>query len=134
MKARLDQIPVYEKGQFQVSANLHNLARIALKRLGNPLRFELPRLRTLDFVLEDDAWIVVDRALNDIPIIAWLNFSTHHRSNLHEPITCERRSYHAHATMITDKTIEAMQLILGEQLGRLAPDDLPPVTQIKRPS
>ena len=134
MKARLDQIPVYEKGQIQVSANLYNLARIALKRLGDPVRFELPRLRTLDFVLEEDAWIVVDRSLNDIPVIAWVNFKTQHRSNLHEPIACERRSYHAHAAMITDKTIEAMQLILGEQLGRLEPENLPLVTQIKRPS
>lgn len=134
MKARLDQLPVYERSYIQVSANLYNLAKIALKRLGNPLRFELPRLRTLDFVLEEDAWIVVDRSLNDIPIIAWLNFSTQHRSNLHEPIACERRSYHAHADLITDKSIEAMQLILGEQLGRLEPDSILPVTQIKRPS
>lgn len=134
MRSRLDDLPVFETRLGTVPAADYNLVQIALKRLGDPLRFELPRLRTLDLVLEKDAWIVVDRSLNDIPVLAWLDFRTVHRANLHEPIDCERRTYHTHALIIIDKVIEAMHLILGERLDALTPPGHDPISQIKRPS
>lgn len=112
----------------------YNLVHIALKRLGNPLRVELPQLRTLDLVLEKEAWIVVDRSLNDIPVVAWIDFNVSHRETLHEPVTCERRTYHTHALIIIDKVIEAMHLILGEKLEQVSPAGSESVTPIKRPS
>lgn len=112
----------------------YNLVHIALNRLGSPIRIELPRLRTLDLILEKDAWIVVDRSLNDIPVVAWIDFKVAHREALHEPVACERRTYHTHALLIVDKVIEAMHLILGERLGAISPIEHDKVISIKRPS
>jgi hypothetical protein len=134
MRSRLDDLPVFEIRQVSIRAEDYNLVHIALKRLPNPLRFELPRLRTLDLILEKDAWIVVDRSLNDIPVLAWLDFQVAHRQTLHEPVACERRTYHTHALIIVDKVIEAMHLILGERMGATTPSNGEQVTPIKRPS
>ncbi|NNF96518.1 MAG: hypothetical protein HKM94_06295 [Halobacteria archaeon] len=116
MKSYLDDIPVYESIQTTVSAEHFNLVQIALKRLGSPIRFELPKLRTLDFLLDEETWIIVDRSLNDIPVMAWLNFETKDRS-LHEALNCTLNLYHAHANIIHPRVIEAMTLLLGEQLA-----------------
>lgn len=132
IRARLDELPALAIHDSQVKSHLYNLVHIALKRLGKSLRLELPKLRTLDLILEEDAWVVVDRDLNDIPVIAWLDFQTQHRDNLHEPIQCQRRLYHAHGLVIVDKVIEAMQLLLGERLPDMQVCDNP-VTTLKRP-
>jgi len=115
MKSRIDQIPVYESRQVSLRAEDFNLVKIALKRISNPLRFEIPKLRTLDFILEDDLWVIVDRSLNDIPVMAWNDF--HARTSLHEDIRCLKRIYHTHAHIIHDKALEALQLVLGEKLS-----------------
>ena len=117
MKSRIDHIPVYESHNVTLRSQDFNLVKIALKRISNPLRFEIPKLRTLDFILEDDLWVIVDRSLNDTPVIAWSDFNDHARTNLHEDIHCLKRIYHTHAHMIHDKAIEALQLVLGEQLS-----------------
>jgi len=134
MRTRLDELPVFEIRQLTVRASDYNLVHIALKRLGEPLRLELPKLRTLDLVLEHDAWIVIDRALNDMPVLAWIDFEVIHRHSLHEPVPCQRRTYHTHALLIVDKVIEAMHLILGERLASLDAPEVEPVTRMKRPS
>jgi hypothetical protein len=119
IRSRLDDLPAFEIRESQLRAQDYNLVQIAHKRLGSPLRIELPRLRSLDFVFENEAWAIVDRSLNDIPIIAWLNFHATHRDSLHQPISCQRRTYHTHATIIVDKALEAMHLLLGEKLARV---------------
>lgn len=115
MKSYLDDIPVYESIQSSVSAEHFNLVQIALKRLGNPIRLELPKMRTLDFLLDEETWIIIDRSLNDIPVMAWLDFKAKDRG-LHEPLNCTLNLYHAHANIIHPRVIEAMTLLLGEQL------------------
>lgn len=134
MRSRLDDLPVFETRQVNMRAEDYNLVHIALKRLSNPLRVQLPRLRTLDLILEKDAWVVVDRSLNDIPVIAWIDFKVAHRETLHEPVACERRTYHTHALIIIDKVFEAMHLILGEQLGATSFATSEPVVTMKKPS
>jgi hypothetical protein len=98
------------------------------------LHIELPRLRTLELILEKDSWIVIDQALNDMPVLAWLDFELGQRSSLHEPIPCQRRTYHTHAPLIVEKVFEAMHLILGERLGGKDKAVSAPVSKIKRPS
>ena len=132
MRSRLDDIPTFSVRESQLRAQDFNLVRIALKRLGTPIRLELPRLRTLDFILEKDLWVIVDRSLNDIPVVAWLDFDESSRTTLHEPISCQRRTYHTHAAIIIDKAFEAMHLLLGEKLSALE-DDVHDVVQMKRP-
>ena len=134
MNSRLDQLPVYELSKTTIRAEDYNLVKIALKRLRSPIRLEIPRLRTLDFILEEDSWLIVDRSLNDLPIIAWVNFDEKHRAGLHEPVECERRTYHVHALIIVDKALEAMQLMLGERLAEITPDSDTPVVELKKPS
>ena len=51
------------------------------------------------------------------------DFKTEHRENLHEPLVCEIRIFHFAATMILKKTINAMEMLLGEELAKREPDD-----------
>ncbi|WP_455204826.1 hypothetical protein [Kaarinaea lacus] len=71
-------------------------------------------------IIEKNACIIVDRVLNDLPVAAWTDFEVGSRDNLHQPIKCRIRLYHANASMILERIIEAMELVLGEQLARLA--------------
>jgi hypothetical protein len=131
MKSYLDDIPVYSSSESSVSAEHYNLAQIALKRLGSPIRLELPKLRTLDFLLDEETWIIVDRSLNDIPVMAWLDFETKDRS-LHAPLACTLNTYHAHANIIQPRVIEAMTLLLGEKLAELENDSGSSVSQLPK--
>jgi len=129
MKSRLEDIPIYKTEKKSVGSEHFNLVKIALKRLENPLRIELPRLRTLDLILDDETWIVVDRELNDVPVMAWLDFETKNRS-LHEPVACRLNHYHAHSEIIYDKVFEAMTILIGEQLGDgLDHDNIVPINK-----
>jgi hypothetical protein len=123
MYNRLDNMPIYKHLDSSVDANYFNHVLVALKRLGAEIRFPIPRLKHLDLILQHGAWIIVDRVQNDVPIAAWTNFQTEHRSSLHEPIQCDLNLYHANAGLILDRTLEAMELLLGEQLADQLPDD-----------
>lgn len=122
MTTLLDEIPIYEKRPVSISAEHFNSVQIALKRIASTIRFELPKLRTLDLVLDKDDWVVVDRSLNDIPVIAWTEFQSEGRLDLHHPIACQLQIYHQHATIIIEKVMEAMELIIGEKLDEKFPD------------
>ena len=117
MYTRLDDIPIFELSESQVDALHYNHVQVALKRLGTSIRYPLPSLKHLDLIIEKDAWIIVDRVLNDIPIAAWTDFENQHRDNLHEPIRCNLRLYHINAKLVLQRTLEAMELLLGEQLA-----------------
>ena len=52
-----------------------------------------------------------------------MNFQIEHRTALHEPIDCEVRFFHYASSMILKRTLEAMELVLGEELSGLMPDD-----------
>ena len=116
MYTRHNEVPVYEYRDGVLDALYYNHVQVALNRLGESLRMSLPRLKTLDLILQRDAWIIVDRAFNDVPIAAWTNFDTQRRSALHAPVHCQIRLFHAHAGVILKRVLEAMELLLGEQL------------------
>lgn len=131
MYSRLDKVPVYEYRDGEIPANYYNHVQVALKRLGEELRFPIPKLKHLDLMLQKDAWIIVDRVLNDVPVVAWTDFQTDHRTTLHEPIKCRIRLYHAHGAIIMQRTLEAMELILGEMLDELEPHDSADIKPLK---
>lgn len=133
MKSRLEDLPTFETCQATVKAHHYNLVQVALKRLGEPQRFNLPKLRNLDLHLEKEAWIVVDKSLNDIPVMAWIDFDISHRTALHEDIACTLKIYHSHASILIEKVMEAMSLLLGEQLD-LQGDDEAKVLPLKKSS
>ena len=123
MYTRHDEVPVFQYRQGEVDAVHYNLVQVALKRLDGEIRLAIPRLKHLDLILQKDAWIIVDRVLNDVPVAAWTDFEVAGRDNVHKPIKCRIRTYHTAAHMILERTLEAMDLLLGEQLSELAGGD-----------
>lgn len=129
---RHNEVPVFEYRDGVIDATHFNHVQVALKRLGDGIRLSIPRLKHLDLILQKDAWIIVDRVLNDLPVAAWTDFAVSHRDNLHEPVRCRIRLYHAYAGMILSRTLEAMELMLGEQLADQLPEDTSDIIQFPR--
>lgn len=119
MYTRHEEVPVYEYRDAVIEAVHYNTVQTAFKRLGEEIRLSIPKLKTLDLILQRDAWIVVDRALHDIPVAAWTNFDTERRSALHTPVHCQMRLYHANGGIIIKRVLEAMELLLGERLSEM---------------
>ena len=67
--------------------------------------------------MQPDAWIIVDNALNDLPVAAWTDFETADRNALHTPINCQLRLFHSNASMIIKRVLEAMEAMLEQQLN-----------------
>lgn len=129
---RHNEVPQLASRKGKVDALYYNQVQTALKQLGPQIRLKIPKLKHLDLILQKDAWIVVDTVLNDIPVVAWTIFETENRDSLHEPIKCEIRFFHFAASMILNRTLEAMELMLGEQLAELLPDDTTTVIPFKK--
>ena len=123
MYNRHNEVPLLHTRQGKMDANHYNHVLTALKQLGKQIRFPIPKLKHLDLILQKDAWIVVDKAQSDFPILAWMNFETEGRDSLHESIPCEVRIFHYAASMILKRTLDAMELVLGEELSINTPDD-----------
>lgn len=132
MYSRLDEVPVYAQRPGSINANYYNHVQLALKHLGQEIRLAVPRLKHLDLILQKNAWVIVDRVLNDIPVVAWTDFEVRQRDNLHEPVRCQIKYYHANASMIMNRTLEAMELMLGEELAELLPDGLSDVIEFRK--
>jgi hypothetical protein len=116
MYTRHDEVPVFEYRDGVLDAVYYNHVQVALNRLGESLRLSLPKLKTLELILQRDAWIIVDRAYNDLPVAAWTNFDVDRRDALHAPVHCQIRLFHANAGMLLKRVLEAMELLLGERL------------------
>jgi len=113
---RHDEVPVYEQREGLLNAVFYNHVQVALNRLGSNLRMPIPGLRTLELILQRDAWIVVDRALNDLPVAAWSHFHRADSAALHVPVACRLRLYHASAEIILQRVLEQMDGALTEAL------------------
>ena len=129
---RHDEVPQLSSRPGKVNALYYNHVQTALNHLGNQVRLKIPKLKHLDLILQKDAWIIVDTVLNDIPIAAWTNFEINNRESLHEPIQCEIRYFHYAATMVLNRTLEAMELMLGELLEDDLPDEKSDVLPFKK--
>ncbi len=113
---RHEEVPAYETRIDQMDAARYNRVRLALRRLGCPLRLPLEGLGQFEFIIEDDAWICVDRNLSDLPILAWTHFRR--PDALHEPVPCQLRYYHLYASAIRAKALARMDEELAERLAR----------------
>lgn len=132
MYTRHNEVQQLRSETTEVQAIYYNHVQTALKRLNNQIRFEIPTLKHLDLILQNDAWVVVDKMLNDMPIIAWSDFEVEHRETLHQPVACEIRFYHFAADKIMNKTLEAMELVLGEKMADDLPDNISHVLDFKK--
>ena len=118
MYDRLKDFPIYETRQASVDASYYNHVEVALKRLHEEeLRYHIPGLKHLVLILQHNAWVIVDRVFNDTPVAAWVDFQTRNRANLHEPVKCQINYYHANAPMILRRTLQAMDIMLTEDLA-----------------
>ena len=77
---RHNEVPLLHNREGKVEAVYYNEVQTALKKLGRQIRFPIPKLKHLDLILQKDAWIVVDRALSDFPVLAWTSFQTENRA------------------------------------------------------
>jgi hypothetical protein len=132
MYSRHNEVPELDAHPGKIDAHYYNHVQLALKRMGNEIRLEIPVLKHLDLILQKDAWIIIDTALNDYPIATWSEFKTEHRDNLHQAIACTLRSYHFAATMVLKRTLAAMELQLIAELTRLVPAEDAHILPFKR--
>ena len=72
-----------------IEAACYNRVRLALLRLGFPLRVALQQHRGLEVILDSAMWLCVDSNTEDQPILAWREFQTCERRGLHLPVSCE---------------------------------------------
>ena len=125
MKSRLSDVPILKSTPTFIEAMYYNRVRIGLSRIDNPLRIELINLRGLDIVIDDEAWVCVDRTLNDLPIFAWTDFEYSARKSLFEPIACRLRFYHNHADLICGTVLDLINRNLDARLSRLQEKNKP---------
>ncbi len=103
-----------------VDACYYNRVRLALKRLGNPLEVELDgRLRQSDMLLTDREWLCVDRARDDLPLLAWTDFAIKERDALHAPVRCTLHLYHAHAGLLMGRALPVLDRVLQQRLAKV---------------
>lgn len=114
---RHDEVPVFEYRPGRLDANRFNRVTLALKHAGQGLRLGLPTLRHLDLILQPDAWIVVDRALNDIPLLAWTEFEVDPEQRLHRPVACRLRLFHAQAGLLLRQVLADLGQLLDDRFG-----------------
>ena len=124
---------MYEYRDGTVSATHYNHVKVALRRSRGDVRLAIPRLKTLDLILQADAWIVVDRAFNDLPVVAWTDFRSADREGLHAPVPCRLRLFNAFAGVILKRTLEAMDLVLGERFESDLPENGASLLPFRRP-
>lgn len=118
MDLNIDNISALRILPKTIEAICYNHVRLALSRLGNPLRVELPEHRGLEVILNNQHWLCVDSNHDDQPIMAWLNFDTSsHNQALHEPVPCQLRLYHMHAGLIMGSALDALDQSLAEKLA-----------------
>lgn len=110
---RHQEVPPLSAWPSSVDAALFHTVYRALKRKPPAIRLVLPGLKTLDLILQPDAWIVVDRAYNDLPVAAWSEFRAAERQGLHEPVACELRYFHGYAGMIVKRVLDAVDELLN---------------------
>ena len=116
MKSQLENLPRYSTEDTHLPAAIYNKVKLGLFRIGNPLRFSIHGLRHLEIVIDHETWICRDVSLNDIPVLAWTDFNTSERSNLHNPVPCKLYTYHAHAMLIIDTLLEQLDIELTKKL------------------
>lgn len=104
-----------------IEAVCYNHVRLALHRLGSPLRVALPEHRGLEIILDDRRWFCVDTISDDQPVMAWLDFDTsRHNQALHEPVPCKLYLYHMQAGLVMGSTLDALNQSLAEKLAKPA--------------
>jgi len=102
-----------------IDASCYNAIRLALRRIANPLRIDLPHHRGLSVILDDNVWFCVDGFHEDLPVLAWRDFEVRERSSLQEVVNCQLHLYHSHAGLIMGSALEALECTVVQQLDQV---------------
>jgi hypothetical protein len=121
--AAMRELPPLRALPRRLDAAAYNRVRLALRRLGRPLRIVLPQHRGIEAILDDDAWVCVDATRDDLPVLAWRAFAVQGRDSLHHPVDCRLELYHFCAGLIMGTALEALDRALR---ARLAPPSVSP--------
>lgn len=113
-------IPALSIRPKSIDAQHFNCVRLALIRLGSPLRFKLDGVGKADIILSEEEWLCVDRSRDDLPLMAWTDFESKRRDSLHEPISCKLHFYHTHAGMLAGKVLPELIAKLKQRLRDFA--------------
>lgn len=121
MKPGLPNVPVLKVLAATVEASHYNHVRLVLARNGVPHELVLGS-RGLAMSLDRRAWVLTDRHLEDLPLMAWTNFDTKRRTGLHSPIHCNILLYHAYAQVVrrnvlVDVDRRLQTLLLGQRVA-----------------
>lgn len=112
---KIDIPPLWSRPKV-IEASCFNRVRLALHRLGRPLRIALPGHRGLEITLDDRTWLCVDTLRGDLPVLAWSHFEIQHRAALNEPVTCFVNFYHSHAALVTGSVLTELGEVLERRL------------------
>lgn len=121
MSTRIGDLPVFAARPERIEAPLYNLWRRARRRFGCPLNLELPGMKEMALVLDDEAWVVVDRRQFDVPVLAWVDFEDQGRDSLHAPVACTLNYYHYMASQLRARVLDLMSETLTARLSAAAP-------------
>lgn len=114
MALNLDDLTPLRTMPKTVPAGHYNDVRLALRRLGNPLRIEMPRLH-VEILLCDKVWWCLRHYEDEIPLLAWTAFEAR-RGGLHDPVSCRLHLYHCHAGLLMGTALDALQERVRERL------------------
>ncbi|NOZ10554.1 MAG: hypothetical protein GXP09_05915 [Gammaproteobacteria bacterium] len=120
MATRIYDMPVYAIRTDEIDAPLYNLWRRAYLHLQLPTRIQLPDLKQMALILEEDSWVVVDQCQYDLPVLAWIDFQDNDRTALHTPVTCQLNYYHHMANHLREKVLILMGTALRSRLDHSA--------------
>jgi len=134
MSTRIENVPKLRTVPASINAQLYNTALLAILRLEAPLRIRLPGLRTIDVVLNRNTWVCLDRAMYDLPALAWTHINQTGRGALHAPVECELHYYHIHANISAHKVLDSLHTALEEMLANAAPNQPGKVIKLSPPS
>lgn len=119
MVTRIHDMPIYQTQSEQLDAAIYNLWRRARLHLTMPLRIEMPQLKQMALIVDEDCWVLVDQCQYDLPVLAWLDFQDAGRSTLHTPVVCTINYYHYLASHLQEKVLllmtEALQARLKDE-------------------
>lgn len=115
----IDERMPYQVIASEMKADDYNAIRLGILRLGTPLSLNLDSVKGLRCVLDDHAWVFMDRFVDNMPLLAWMNFKS--RNTLNKKIPCELRLYHYRAGLLVDKGLDALKLSIALQLNKANP-------------
>ncbi len=111
----LREIPPLREFPKTIDAQCFNTVRLALLRLGSPLRIELMRPRLL-MLIDADHWVAVSPWDECLPLLLWKDFDKAHRDNLHESVGCTLALFDHRAGLLMSITLDTLYTELRAQL------------------